>query len=294
MGLSERDIPIIDCMVNVSPGEGGLDIAHIPREAFRDEESLGAWPSTGVVEYLFKGAAGERIAESGDPSRVVDHLDAHGIERGHVIVDAGDAADTIEKLEAHGDRWLFSIRVDPHHGMRDVRRLEELAREHARVASCSVSPHAVYPSIPANAKECYPIYAKCVELDLPVFTNVGIPGPRVPGATQNPVHLDEVCWFFPELKIVMKHGGEPWVDLCVKLMLKWPNLHYCTSGFAPKYLPDAIVHYANTRGTDKILYAGYFPILSYDDIFEQWEQLPLRDHVWEKVFSENARRLFKL
>ncbi len=34
----------------------------------------------------------------------------------------------------------------------------------------------------------------------------------------------------------------------VKLMLKWPNLYYSTSAFAPKHYPKAIIDYANSRG----------------------------------------------
>ena len=72
--------------------------------------------------------------------------------------------------------------------------------------------------------------------------------------------LDEVCWFFPELTIVMRHGAEPWEALAVKLMIKWPNLYYSTSAFAPRYYPKAIIDYANTRGADKVMYGGYFPM----------------------------------
>jgi uncharacterized protein len=291
--LQDKGISVIDSMVNVNPGGDGLTLSYIPREAFRDEESVRTWPSPGVVKYLFKGAE-DRLHFSGDPGHVVGLLDKYSVERANVIVKAEEAAEKIPQLEAAGDRWFYSIRVNPHEGMRAVRKLEEVARSFPHVASCCVSPHALYPTIPPNAKEYYPIYAKCIELDLPIFLNVGIPGPRVPGWTQDPMHLDEVCWFFPDLKIVMKHGGEPWVELCIKLMLKWPNLYYSTSGFSPKYYPKEIIHYANTRGSDKILYAGYWPLLDYDDIMTQISQLPLRDHVWQKMFSDNARKLFKL
>ena len=82
--------------------------------------------------------------------------------------------------------------------------------------------------------------------------------------------LDEVCWFFPELKIVVRHGAEPWTELMVKLMLKWPNLYYSTSAFAPKHYPEDIINYANTRGADKIIYAGYYSAgLSLDRIFDE-------------------------
>jgi len=43
-------------------------------------------------------------------------------------------------------------------------------------------------------------------------------------------------------------------------MLRWPGLHYMTSAFGPKYYPKAIVDDANTRGSDKVMYAGDFPV----------------------------------
>ena len=68
----------------------------------------------------------------------------------------------------------------------------------------------------------------------------------------------------------MRHGAEPWDELAVKLMLKWPNLYYSTSAFAPRYYPEPIVDYANTRGADKVMYAGYFPMgLSLERIFSE-------------------------
>ena len=92
---------------------------------------------------------------------------------------------------------------------------------------------------------------KCIELNMAVFINVGFPGPRVLAFSQDPMHLDEVCWFFPELRVVMRHGGEPWEDVCVKLMLRWPNLYFATTAFAPKYYPKAIIDYANCAGPTK-------------------------------------------
>ena len=62
---------------------------------------------------------------------------------------------------------------------------------------------------------------------------------------QHVEHLDIVCYDFPELTLVTRHGCEPWTDLAVKLMLKWPGLHYSTSAFAPKHYPKDIINYAN-------------------------------------------------
>ena len=80
-----------------------------------------------------------------------------------------------------------------------------------------------------------------------------------------------------------------------KLMLKYPNLHYMTSAFAPKHYPPDIIEFANTRGSGQVMYAGYFPMgLSLDRIFKEMPDVPLRDEVWPKFLRENAIRVFKL
>jgi len=60
---------------------------------------------------------------------------------------------------------------------------------------------------------------------------------RASGACQHVELIDEVMFDFPDLVFVTRHGCEPWTDLAVKLMLKWPGLHYSTSAFAPRYYP---------------------------------------------------------
>ena len=140
-----------------------------------------------------------------------------------------------------------------------VRALDRAVKEHgAKAAHCWGT--GLIPQVPLNDKKMYPIYAKCVELDIPIFVYAGVPGPRIRFAPQYVGLLDEVCWFFPELKIITRHGGEPWTELMVKLLLKWPNLYYSTTAFAPKHYDEDIIHFANTRGADKIIYAGYFPM----------------------------------
>jgi predicted TIM-barrel fold metal-dependent hydrolase len=141
----------------------------------------------------------------------------------------------------------------------------------------------------------YPVYAKCVELGIPVFITVGIAGPRVPSLVQKVELLDQVLYDFPDLVVVMRHGAEPWVDLAVKLMIKWPNLHYSTSAFAPKYYPQAVIDYANTRGADRLIYGGYFPMgLSLDRIMDELPAVPLNDDVWPKFLRDNARRVLRI
>ena len=81
----------------------------------------------------------------------------------------------------------------------------------------------------------------------------------------------------------------------LKLMLKWPNLYYSTSAFAPKHYPEPIIRYANSRGADKIIYAGYFPAgLTYERIMSELPNVPLKDEVWPKFLRGNAARVLGL
>jgi hypothetical protein len=175
-----------------------------------------------------------------------------------------------------------------------VRRIRQ-AHAERDIRAVTTFPAGCNPQVPVSDRRYYPVYQACIDLDLPIVVNAGIAGPRVPSACQDVMHFDQVCYDFPELRIVMRHGAEPWEDLAVKLMLKWPGLYYMTSAFAPKYYPKAIIDYANTRGADKVLYAGYFPMaLTLERIFSELRDVPLRDHVWPKFLRENAMRVFKL
>jgi predicted TIM-barrel fold metal-dependent hydrolase len=219
-------------------------------------------------------------------------MDRFGVERGMVNVGNETREDPRRAVREHPDRFLAALEVDPRRGMDEIRRIRSFHEEFGLVA-LSTFPSGYRTAI--NEAPYYPIYATAVELGLPIFITVGVPGPRLPLAPQKVEYLDEICWFFPELTVVMRHGAEPWEDLAVKLMLKWPNLHYSTSAFAPKHYPRAIVDYANTRGADKIIYAGYFPAgLTYDRIVRELPDVGFRDEVWPKFLRGNAARVLGL
>ena len=157
-------------------------------------------------------------------------------------------------------------------------------------------PAGCFPQVPINDKKIYPIYAKCVRARHPDLRAApACPGRGCRSSRSTSSCIDEVCTTSPSSSFVTRHGCEPWADLAVKLMLKWPNLYYSTSAFAPKHYPKAIIDYANTRGADKIIYAGYFPMgLSLDRIFTDMPNVPFKDEVWPKFLRENAARVLKL
>jgi uncharacterized protein len=280
-------VPVFDTMMAI-PSGSGRDWYRFLSPLLRDEGSKSLEMPAG---YMFKDVPEQRYADG--VGAVLDEMDRFGVEQAMIgVAFEHDAA--IDALKRFPDRFIGSFGVDPNAGMEGVRALVR-AYEELGVRSAAAFPAGCNPQVPINDKRFYPIYAKCIELDIPIFVCAGVPGPRVPMACQHVELIDEVCWFFPELRFVTRHGCEPWTDLAVKLMLKWPNLYYSTSAFAPRYYPPPIVDYANTRGADKIIYAGYFPIgLSLERIFTEMPEVPFREHVWPKFLRDNARRVLKL
>jgi predicted TIM-barrel fold metal-dependent hydrolase len=243
------------------------------------------------AEYMFKDAPGP-IDTTLDPvAATLVEMDHYGVEVGIVGLGSASAA---RALADHPDRFRASLEVDPNDIARAVGSVRDAHRDH-RIVAVTTFPAGCNPQVPVSDRRYYPVYQVCVDLDLAIVVNAGIAGPRVPSACQDVMHFDQVCYDFPGLRVVMRHGAEPWEDLAVKLMVKWPGLHYMTSAFAPKYYPKAVIDYANTRGADKVMYAGYFPWgLSLERIFAELPAVPLRDHVWPEFLRGNAVRVFKL
>ena len=64
------------------------------------------------------------------------------------------------------------------------------------------------------------------------------------------------------------------------------------NSFAPKYWPEAIIKFANSRGSDKVLYGGYFPMgLELTRIFAEMDEVPFKPEVWPKFLRDNAAKV---
>jgi predicted TIM-barrel fold metal-dependent hydrolase len=267
-----------------------------PRRHYEDLRKLakdsGSQDMEFPVEYIFKDVPSQ-LPEGRDPIEVaLEEMDRCGVAIGMITNPSSKLSR--RALRDHADRFVASIEIDPNDISGAVRAIRSAKDEHDIKAVTSF-PAGCSPQVPVDDRHYYPIYQACIDLDIPVVMNAGIAGPRIPSACQDVMLFDQVCYDFPELRIVMRHGAEPWQDLAVKLMLKWPGLHYMPSAFAPKYYPKAIIDYANTRGGDKVLYAGYYPMgLSLRRIFDELPAVPFRDDVWPKFLRENALRVFKI
>jgi predicted TIM-barrel fold metal-dependent hydrolase len=280
-----KDLGIVDCMI----GFPANDFAQYDfiRAQLKDGSTADDFP----VEYMFKNVPKELYGTADPISITLHEMDRFGVEVG--LIGVGSEVSN-QALKKYPDRFVGQGHVDPNRGTRGIKEMVQQYEEFG-VRSFGAFNAGYNPQVAIDAPLMYPIYAKCVELDVPIFVCAGVPGPRFPMWPQKVELIDQVMYDFPDLVFVTRHGCEPWEKLAMKLMLKWPNLYYSTSAFAPKYYPEEIVKYANTRGADRIIYAGYFPMgLSLERIMADMPAVPFKDEVWPKFLRDNARKVLKL
>lgn len=211
---------------------------------------------------------------------VLQSMDRQGIERAMIPVDV-DRPEALRALKDHPDRFFGCYRLDPNRGMDELRKGVALY-ENLDIRAFTVSPAVLVPQVPIDDKRLYPFYAKAVELGLPVCCSAGVPTEPAPMGCQHPRRIDEVCAFFPELRLVLRDdGAEPWARLIVTLLRRRENLHYASNAAADR-LPDPILDHAHTGGAGRVLFAG------------GGRDSALRRDVRARFLRENARRLFRL
>ena len=297
-GTFPTDVAAVDTMMGTRAGPNAkLNYANLTGIRDADSKSMNFPAQYMFKDVPFSDQARDSDGEPQDPPQGADlclpFMDRNNVQLAMIGI-GPNKSEGRAMIEQHPDRFIPSHEPDPNDGPESIRTIRRLHRD-AGLRAITAFPAGRDPQVPIDDPKMYAIYELCCELNLPVFCCAGIPGPRVPFAPQRVELIDQVMYDFPDLTFVTRHGCEPWVDLVVKLMLKWPNLYYSTSAFAPKHYPKAIIDYANTRGADKILYAGYFPMgLSLDRIFTELRDVPFKAEVWPKFLRENAIQVLGL
>ena len=203
-----------------------------------------------------------------------------------------------ELLRACPGRFIGLARISGLIGMKGVRELERRVREEGFQA---LGVSALVDGIPASDRRYYPLYAKAVELDIPVriYSSMNYATDR-PYDLGHPRHLDQVAIDFPELTIIGGLGGWPWVNEMVALVRRHPKLHLDTSAHRGKYLGqrgsgwEMLLQFGNTLIQDKVLVGLSAGLVgqSHETLIKEYLDLPLKDTVKEKWLYANAARVF--
>jgi predicted TIM-barrel fold metal-dependent hydrolase len=231
-------------------------------------------------------------------SAFVEMLERIGIVRSVPFGTTNDELSAL--LHDYPDRFIGLARISGLIGMKGVRELERRVREEGFQA---LGVSALVDGIPASDRRYYPLYAKAVELDIPVriYSSMNYATDR-PYDLGHPRHLDQVAIDFPELTIIGGLGGWPWVNEMVALVRRHPKLHLDTSAHRAKYLGqrgsgwEMLLQFGNTLIQDKVLVGLSAGLVgqSHETLIKEYLDLPLKDTVKEKWLYNNAARIFGL
>jgi predicted TIM-barrel fold metal-dependent hydrolase len=241
-----------------------------------------------------------------DDETVIAALDQAGIDR--TLITGFDEFSSVHETfisnelvaglaERHPDRFIPFAGADVLLGMEAVRDFEHLVRDRG-FRGLSVRPFMV--GLPADDRRYYPLYAKCVELDVPVsihssanWTTVSV------NDLGHPRHIDVVAADFPELKIVMSHAGYPWVLESALLAWKYPRVYLELAAHRPRYLAtpgtgwEPLLRYGTTTIRDKVLFGTGWFLLGRPpaQVVEEFRALPVSEDVMEMWLWRNAEAL---
>ncbi|HET9125029.1 MAG TPA: amidohydrolase family protein, partial [Solirubrobacteraceae bacterium] len=150
--------------------------------------------------------------------------------------------------------------VDPHRGKLAVRQARELIGRGVRGFKFHPNTQRFWPNDP----EFFPLYRVIEEAGLIALFHSGTTGigAGMPGGGgvrlkySNPMAVDDVAAEFPDLDIILAHPSFPWQEEALAVAVHKPNVYIDLSGWSPKYFPEILVQYINTRLRGKMLFGS--------------------------------------
>ena len=156
----------------------------------------------------------------------------------------------------------------------------------------------IYPSylpMAPNDSRLYPLYGFAQEAGMPVMFHTGIstfPGSRLKWAS--PLLLDDVAVDFPDLSVVLAHGGRDlWFDEAWTLTRIHPNVYLEVSGLPPSKLVRYFPRLSALEG--KVIFGTDFPVVpSISGAIEAVRSLGLSEKFTAAMLGGTASRLLRL
>jgi predicted TIM-barrel fold metal-dependent hydrolase len=281
-----RAVGAIDCMYYVATREfmQKWDRAKEGELLCRMERSIGGLPRYDSIEdmlALMDDAGVERV--------FITQCKMWSYRRKWMYMDT-QLEEVAQYTRAHPTRFVGLAGYDPFHIKESLAEIETAVRDYGFKG---VYVHIYGFDIPLDDRKMYPLYAKCVELDVPVSVQVGHVLEAMPSDCARPMLLDRVACDFPDLRILGAHTGWPWVEELISVCYKWDNVWFGVDAWMPKYLSPQILQFVNSRmGQDRCVWGTNG--LPWKENLRQLDDLQLRDEARRKLVRDNAVELFKL
>ena len=237
------------------------------------------------------------------PEKITHEMTIEALDQGNVSIGLAAAwcapngwmttNDQVAALvEAYPDRIMGVASVSLHKPMEAIRELRR-AKNELGFRALRIVPWLW--DLPPTDRRYYPLYAECIELDIPFCTQVGHTGPLASSETGRPIpYIDQIALEFPELRIVGGHIGYPWTQEMIAVATKHENVYIDTSAYTTRRYPPELVEFMRTYGRRKVMFGTNYPMITPAKALENLDDLALDDEAKELFLSGNAMRVFDL
>jgi len=259
-----------------------------------------------------------------DPHRLIAHMDECGIEKmaliNYITPEVVGFTEEVNVFSANMAR-AYPDRLIPFGGVDPRRHTDVAAHMDYLLGDPSTSsgrglklrgikihpPHQFFranaylndtpstlPSV-AGLRGLATVYERCIEHGVLVMFHTGTSiFPRARNKYGDPMDIDDVIVDFPELKVIIAHGGRPlWMDTALFLLRRSQNVFLDISSVPPKNLLNYFPWLE--RVADQAMFGSDWPgpmVMDLGKNVEDFYALPLSEETKRKVLRETAERLF--
>lgn len=244
---------IVDCHTHIwdSPEQLGQALAAVESRSYRTNAS-----GNGIVGLPDASARQHYIA-----SEPVDKSFVLGFKSRYL--NAEIPVSVVSKyVREHPEKLIGVAGIDPtnlNEALDDLRQ----AHDQLGMKAITVSP-AAQDFHPADSRAMQ-VFAEAARLRMPVLVHQGL---HFSAASKmefaRPALMDEVARDLPTLRIVLAHVGYPWVDECIVLLGKHPNVFADISSLLhrPWQAYNTLLSAYQYGVIDKLLFGSDFPYTS--------------------------------
>ncbi len=283
------DYPVIDVHVHIAPWDQVRPDAAVSLAAGRDN-----------LEEIH--------AICRDPHRLIAYMDERNIEKlvmiNYVTPDVVGFTEEANVFSATMAR-AYPDRLIPFGGI-DPRRHADVAAQMDYLLGDlrlkGIKIHPPHQHFRANGyldderlRGLAVVYRKCIEYSVPVMFHTGTSiFPRARNKYGDPMDIDDLIVDFPDLKIILAHGGRPlWMDSALFLLRRSNNVYLDISSIPPRNLLSYFPWLE--RFADRSMFGSDWPgpmVMDLGKNVEDFYALPLSEETKRKILRETALKLF--
>lgn len=206
--------------------------------------------------------------------------------------------DAIQKYDNLGVAAGFTI---DHHTDEDLRNYRQCIKDGKIKAMKIYSGYEHYYPYDQRYQK---VYDTCIEFGIPVMFHTGDTySEKGKLRFARPLNLDDVAVDNPELKIIMCHLGNPWIQDAQEVLYKNKNVYADVSGlvvgsfdhFFEKMMKDKMAELISYAGEPRyLLYGTDWPISSMDSYLNFVAKLSIKKEFRDTFMYKNAKKLFNV